>query len=241
MTYFLLAPASLLIAGTAAGGVFLGINLLGLAASRGPSPKKLKAAGVSAEELQQALTLGHNKLKTMRALAQRFPYQRVQRRALDVCEIVAKILRNIEHDPRDLRPSRQFLNYYLDSAVEIFRQYLALSRQGIRSKEVEDTMIKAEDTIVQMKAAFDTHLAKLLENDLLHLDTEMDVLRKTFELEGLGKPGSAGKQNVTDIPAQALRGTESPEEIRPLSKSEIAASIDAELEELRRRVRENEV
>ena len=237
--FFLLTPANPVVSGFAAAGAVLLGGLLSTRKSNRASPKKLAAAGVSPEDMKAAMALGYGKLRILRNAADKMSDPQVRRKAASVCEVVEKILKNIQRDPRDLRPSRQFLNYYLDSAINIFKQYLELSAHGIRNAEIQTTLNKVEDTIGSMRAAFENHYAKLLENDVLHLDTELDVLRKTFEMEGLGKPGSAAFADKKPGSSGTSSGSGTAETETPPKSPGL--SIDEELEALKQRVRENKL
>jgi 5-bromo-4-chloroindolyl phosphate hydrolysis protein len=96
-------------------------------------------------------------------------------------------LDTIQEDPTKLKPSQQFLNYYLDATVNILTKYVDLAGKDVRDAEIQKSLLKVETTLITIKDAFDKQLAKLLSNDAMNLDVEIQVLEQTINSEGLGK------------------------------------------------------
>ena len=91
---------------------------------------------------------------------------RVTRRARD-------ILLRIEQDPSDLRRSKKFLVVYLDGALEATRKY-ARSQDDLKGDS--QMYMKFRALLDDMEREFDRQYEKLLTNDRIDLDVEIDVL-----------------------------------------------------------------
>lgn len=146
----------------------------------------LTGLGISPEEFEAALRGGAQKLATLKRAAERVPDQAVRAKAYAVCDSVARILSDIRDDPKDLRPARKFLDYYLDATIKVVDRYVSLLSKGARSAELDEALRRAEDSLDLIKSAYDKQLAQLLENDVMDLDTELQVLERTIQMEGLG-------------------------------------------------------
>lgn len=97
-----------------------------------------------------------------------------------------KILAEIRRDPADLKRSRQFLSYYLDATINIITKYATLSSQRVDDESIGESLSRTERMLDTINLAFEKQLARLLSNDVMDLDTELTLLEKTIEMEGLG-------------------------------------------------------
>jgi 5-bromo-4-chloroindolyl phosphate hydrolysis protein len=60
-----------------------------------------------------------------------------------------------------------------------------LSAQKIRTPEIVATLLKAENMLNSIALAYEKLLTKLLEDDIMNLDVEIETLEKTFRAEDL--------------------------------------------------------
>lgn len=143
--------------------------------------------GISQEELEKALREGGRKLADLKKVVYAIQDTDVRRKGEQIVEITDKILVDIKNDPKDLRQARQFLNYYLDTTLKVVRRYVELSRHSVLGAEAKETLAKVEATLETVRKAFEKQLAKLMEDDVMDLDTEIEVLERTIKMEGLGE------------------------------------------------------
>lgn len=218
-----------IIAGLVGGGIFivlfmvlkigLPISLLGLAGgyivgklifkqSGGSDNDMLEGViGITQEMLDEAINEGSAKVRKLNEFIRKIPYGEVKKRAKSIAEIAEKIIEDIKKDPKDVKTGRQFLNYYLDSTLKIMDRYVEMSEHKQQSTEVQKVLKKVEDTLETLEAAFAKQLEKLLENDVLDLDTELTVLKRTIDMEGLGKdPFDLGNNKKKDDESQSTSG-----------------------------------
>ncbi len=102
----------------------------------------------------------------------------------EICRIGVEIFDEIKREPKDLRKARQFINYYLDTTEKIVKRYVELSSKKESNPEIEETMKKVEESLDSIKDTYQKQLNNLLEDDLLDINTEIEVLKKTMKLEG---------------------------------------------------------
>lgn len=146
----------------------------------------LTGSGITHQELTQALTDGARKLTQLKRATDRVRDDRVRAKANAVCDAVARIITDVREDPKDLRGARKFLNYYLDAAINVVKRYVDLRKRGASTAEAQAALSRAESSLETIRAAYERQLQHLLENDLMDLDTELEVLERTIKLEGLG-------------------------------------------------------
>jgi len=147
----------------------------------------LSGLSITQEDFEKALRTGAVKLTQLKRASENVSDERVRAKAHAVCDSVARILADIREDPKDLRPARKFLDYYLDATIKVVDRYVSLSSKNVSSEEMQALLTRAEDSLDTIKSAYDKQLEQLLENDVMDLDTELEVLERTIRMEGLGE------------------------------------------------------
>lgn len=144
-------------------------------------------SGITKEMHRKELEAGRIKLAKLRACSIRIEDREIKGRADKICDLTVKMLENIRKDPKDLKPARPFLNYYLDTAITIVTRYTEISVHPARSRESDELLSRVGRTLAALETAFEKQLTVLLDNDLMDLDTELTVLETTITMEGFGK------------------------------------------------------
>ncbi len=142
----------------------------GYTTSTGVTPQMVVEAIAEAEEKIDGIERAGSTLKD-RPLRDRI--NRVSKRARD-------ILARIEQDPSDLRRSKKFLVVYLDGALEATQKY-AKTQDDLSGDA--DVYIKFRSLLDDMERQFDHQHEKLLTNDRIDLDVEIDVLADRLKAE----------------------------------------------------------
>lgn len=94
---------------------------------------------------------------------------------------VEKILALIEEDPRDLRRARKFLVVYVEGACAVAERYVDLQDKG----QAESFRPRLESLLDEMERVSAEQHAKLLQNDTLDLDVQLEVLSERLKKEGV--------------------------------------------------------
>ena len=92
-----------------------------------------------------------------------------------------EILNTIAKDPKDIRRARKFMYVYLDGAQRVSQGY-AKTHRHINSGELDENFRRVLNTIEDV---FAEQRAKLLENDVMDLDIQIEVLKTQLENEGV--------------------------------------------------------
>jgi len=145
---------------------------------------RLVSSGITPEMVAEALKEGRIQVANLRAIGSRVANPLVQFKVKQIADVADKILDDIKQDPADLKAARPFLNYYLDSTVKILERYAEISSKKVIDREVAQSLKRVEDLLDAIRLSFHKQLAKLQENDMLDLDTEMSVLERTIKLDG---------------------------------------------------------
>lgn len=137
--------------------------------------------GVTVDELVDALDEAEARIDAIETAAGRVKQAGVRDQLKRIAVKSREILRIIEEDPKDLRRARKFLKVYLQSAREVAENYASddhLQESATIKGNLGDALDLIEDTIGQQKQ-------KLLDDDILELDVQIEVLQTQLKHEGI--------------------------------------------------------
>ena len=140
-----------------------------------------EAAGVDIDTVTMQLKQAYGRLQGIDAGARSIAVPEFVERLQRIIGIGKDILEEIERDPRDASRARRFLNIYLDSAERVVTEYARTHRQ-IRNRPLEENF---RQLLIDMEETFEVQHQKLLENDLLSLDVDIEVLNARLKREGV--------------------------------------------------------
>jgi len=142
-------------------------------------------SGLSAGDLQKTFDEGYWKLAQIRLCARKCRDNQISRKIEAIGNGVEKIFLHLKSDPRSIKAARPFLNYQLDAAIKIIKKYDELSSRQLQSVDIQQTLKKTESLLDSIEKAFSKQLIKLVENDVIDLETEVELLKRTLKMEGL--------------------------------------------------------
>ena len=151
---------------------------------RDPRPKRIELPtldGVDREAVTTQLKRAYGRLQGIEAAARAIAVPEFVERLKRIISIGKEILAEIERDPRDASRARRFLNLYLDSAERVTREY-ARTHQHVRNRPLEDNF---RQLLIEMEQTFHAQHRKLLANDVMNLDAEIEVLNARLKHEGI--------------------------------------------------------
>ncbi len=159
---------------------------LGAVLAYGPDPRGHKGDiqsghGFSTEEIVAALKGAEDKIAAIEDSARGIPNQEFGERIRRIADKARAVLEVIEGDPGDLRRARKFLNVYLDGAQSVVAGY-ARTHTDVQTEELEDNFRGVLETI---ETSFGETREKLLQDDVMDLDVQIEVLRTRLEREGV--------------------------------------------------------
>lgn len=147
--------------------------------------EEINLSGIKDKKLKYVLKEGQKKLRNMKKLSKKVPDYKIRNKVNLIHSVAVDIYENFKSDPRDIKKARTFLNHHLDAAITILTKYVQLKKRKTEIRELKETLVNVETLLDTIKQSFDRQLAKLLENDVMDLDVEIEVLKKTLHAEGL--------------------------------------------------------
>ena len=105
---------------------------------------------------------------------------------LDTLEDTTKrIFIYVERYPEKLPDTRKFMNYYLPTTIKLVEKYQQYDRMDFEPGNVRKAKAEIERSLDTINVAFNNLLESLFTHDTLDVVTDIDVLEKLFEQEGL--------------------------------------------------------
>ncbi|GGH11947.1 5-bromo-4-chloroindolyl phosphate hydrolysis family protein [Paenibacillus segetis] len=109
----------------------------------------------------------------------------VYEKILEICDTSDRIFETLHSKPQSVKVIRQYFTYYLETTSKIIGKYVELKRQNIRDQEVEEIITRTESDLDLIAKLFQQNLKKLVSDDVLDLDVELDMLQSMLKSEGL--------------------------------------------------------
>lgn len=167
-------------------GIFAALAGAGYLCFYGRDPRRQRielpeVAGVDRSAVTAQLKQAHGRLQGIENAARAIAVREFRDRLTRIIEIGRRILDEIARDPRYAARARRFLNIYLDSAEKVTAEYARTHKQ-IRNRPLEENF---RQLLVDMEHHFEAQYQKLLDNDLLSLDVEIEVLNARLKREGI--------------------------------------------------------
>ena len=135
------------------------------------------------ERVKEIIKDGMKKLSEIRQQSIHIKKNVVAFKIKDICKVGVEIFDVLKKNPNDARRAKQFINYYLDATVNIVKKYVELSRRKDQTEEVRNSLSEVENTLDSIKETYEKQLANLYEDDLLDLNTEISLLKRTMKLQ----------------------------------------------------------
>ena len=140
------------------------------------------------EDTAAIIRAAQERLDEMTGTASDLGAQEVRDKVAHLCVTADKILAELIAAPAQIEFARAFLSYYLEAAQRIVGGYADLTQRGVRGADVEATLARAVASLDSIQQAFDKELAAVLQRDLIDLDSEIALLEKTVQMDGMFEP-----------------------------------------------------
>ena len=92
-----------------------------------------------------------------------------------------------EH-PEKIPGARRYIDYYQETAANVLEHYTELRRTGLDTPETEKLLKQSEESIRTLRSAFQMQFEKLLQNEMMDMEADLNLLKKTLYAEGYSEP-----------------------------------------------------
>lgn len=165
-------------------GFFAVGSLLGCYLAYGFEPRRTKSpmvGGYTADEVAAAIEEAEQRIQGIEDARREIRNDELAGRLGRIAEAARRVLEIVENDPRDLRRARKFLNTYLEGAHKVALGY---ARTHLHS-ESEELETNFRNVLVTIEEVFEQQRKRLLEDDVMDLDVQIEVLATQLRNEGI--------------------------------------------------------
>ena len=104
-------------------------------------------------------------------------------------EITGKIFACQKQSPNRAGQLRSFLSYYLPTTLKILRAYARMEEQGVEGENIRSAKARIEGMMDKVVEGFEKQLDKLFQDDAMDIATDVQVLERMLEKDGLSGGG----------------------------------------------------
>ena len=187
----IVALTTAVIAFIGAGNSFLVSIAFGLGALTGmillygldPRQQKMVSGshGYTADEISATIDEAESQIAGIEQANKQINNRSFNQRIRIICDQARSIVDMLEEDPGDIRRARKFLNIYLDGALKVTEGYADMQRKH----QSEQLSKNFENVLSTIESVFIAQKQKLLEDDVLDLDVQIEVLTAQLKHEGV--------------------------------------------------------
>lgn len=135
------------------------------------------------KEYMNLLDNGYDNYEKIINIKNQITKPHIKQECNDIIGKIAKILKYLEKHPKKIGENKKFFTYYLETIYKIVNSYFEIFSQNIHTKEIEDVISKTEKTLVMINKSLDDQFTKMIQNDALDLDTEIDFLKSSIQMK----------------------------------------------------------
>jgi len=147
--------------------------------------EKIITDGVTAGDVNEYIHKSGSRLQAIRRNYYNLKDDGMRRELDLITDRFKKISKIIRDDPKDFKAARRYLNAMLSSLETIISQSVKLFESPNLSLEGSVSLDKAKEGLALIRESADKQINKLYENNILELDVEIEVLKKSLAARGL--------------------------------------------------------
>lgn len=108
----------------------------------------------------------------------------LQKQCRELVKIAGSILKYLTDNPQKISAARRYIDYYQETAANALEHYLKLQDMYRSRKEMETTLSNMQETIKILRTAFEAQLEKLMQNEMMDMEADLNLLKQTLRFEG---------------------------------------------------------
>lgn len=136
------------------------------------------------EALKALMNEGLEDLNTIRRGATTSKETAIRDNANQLYQTGVRIYEYLNENPDKIPVARRFLTYYLDTAAGIVDKYLKLEKTGVVNQNILALSRQTEQALLTLDEAFQKQFTNLVTNEVIDIETDIQLLEQTLKLEG---------------------------------------------------------
>ncbi len=159
---------------------------------------KIVTDGVTVGDVDAYILKSKSKLQTIRRNYYKLKDDDMRKELDLISDRFKQITMIIKDDPSDFKVARRYLNAMLTSLETIVSQSVKLFESPELSEDGKASLKNAKEGMQLLRESANTQINKLYENNILELDVEIEVLKKSLAARGLTEGVSGNKDSIKE-------------------------------------------
>ena len=135
-------------------------------------------------ELLQIMSDAHDDMQVIFQASQRTLDAQIDVKAKKLYELGNRMLTYLGNNPQKISSARRFFSFYLDTGANILTKYMNLIASNPDSPQVQRLTPETARALDILQDAFMKQFNKLMQNEVMDVEADIDLLEKTLHLEG---------------------------------------------------------
>lgn len=136
------------------------------------------------QELLQIMSDAHDDMQVIHRASQRSRDPQIAEKAKKLHELGSRLLTYLGDNPKKISSARRFFSFYLDTGANILTKYMDLMASNPDSPQVQRLTPETARALDVLQDAFMTQFNKLVQNEVMDVEADIDLLEKTLHVEG---------------------------------------------------------
>ena len=136
------------------------------------------------QELLQIMSDAHDDMQVIHRASQSGHDPQIALKAKKLHELGSRLLTYLGDNPKKISSARRFFSFYLDTGANILTKYMDLMASNPDSPQVQRLTPETARALDVLHDAFMTQFNKLVQNEVMDVEADIDLLEKTLHLEG---------------------------------------------------------
>lgn len=172
-----------LLSGGAAVGIYIGLSMLLKPKEKiGDVDLQLIPDG---EKLKEEFANAQDDLNHLSKCASQCDSPQIQAGIKALVKTGRGIIRYLEQNVGQVPKARRFLNYYLDTAVEITDKYLKMQKRDLPGASLSKVTSQTLEALTYLKKAFDSQYEHLMDGEVMDMESDVEVLKQIMDMDDI--------------------------------------------------------
>lgn len=147
--------------------------------------EKAPPAPTGDKEIDQMIMKGRETLDTLENIKSALADSKIEVPLNSIIIYSNKIFDFSERNIARAYEVKSFIDYYLPTTVKLAKDYAMLKKEGIEGENIDQSLSKIENVMGFLQEAYRNKLDDLYEDKALDIITDVKVMKKLLESEGL--------------------------------------------------------
>lgn len=136
------------------------------------------------QELLQIMSDAHEDMQVIYKASQVTMNAQIDVKAKKLHELGNRMLTYLGNNPEKISSARRFFSFYLDTGANILTKYMNLMSSNPDNPEVQRLTPETARALDILYDAFMEQFNKLMQNEVMDVEADIDLLEKTLHMEG---------------------------------------------------------